>query len=145
MVPCLFPAAHGGQKEPMHGEEEREREWSCCGIGMARLCKMERKSCVKGIGIKQGLGEVGKERNKQRIPISSQMPGLSKSLYPWVCLYLPRIIQNPTDDLQTLYPPRVPKSTYSHLSSHLRNAWATSQTFSMTPISPQTPLPLPQQ
>lgn len=29
------------------------------------MCRLERKSCVKGIGIKQGLGEAGKERNRE--------------------------------------------------------------------------------
>lgn len=27
------------------------------------MCRLERKFCAKGTGIKQGLGEAGKERN----------------------------------------------------------------------------------
>lgn len=102
---------HRGQKEPLHREEEREKKRSCWGRGLGRMCRLERKSSVKGIGIKQRLGEAWKERNRQRILASSQIPKLSKSLYIWVCLYLPRITQNPTAVLQSLHPPTVPKTS----------------------------------
>ena len=89
-----------GKRKDLAGEEG----WQGCADWNENLVLRELASS-------KGWERQGRrETERQRIPVSSQMLRLLKFTYTWLCLYLPRIIQNPTDVLQTLYPPRVPKT-----------------------------------